>query len=155
MKTGSVKIVSNNRKAFYNYEITEKFEAGLVLMGTEIKALRQGKVSLLDSFAHTRGGELFLYEMNISHYDHGNRFNHDPKRERKLLLHKHEIRRLLGKIKEKGMTLVPLKIYLKNGLAKVELGLGRGKKVYDKKETIKNRIADRETSRMMKDRRND
>lgn len=151
MNKEEIKILATNRKAYFNYEILEKFEAGIVLTGTEIKSLRQGKVSLVDSFAHSENNEIFLLEMNISHYDQGNRFNHEPKRKRKLLLHKHEIKRLCGKIREKGLSLVPLKIYLKKGLAKIELALSKGKKSYDKKETIKNRDVERETRRMLKE----
>ncbi|MDD5090452.1 MAG: SsrA-binding protein SmpB [Candidatus Wallbacteria bacterium] len=152
-KKSEIKVLISNRKAFFNYEIFEKFEAGIVLTGTEIKSVRLGKASLTDSFAFAKAGELFLYEMNIPEYDQGNRFNHLPKRPRKLLMHKHEIKRLIGKVREKGLSLVPLRLYLKKSKAKIELGLGRGRKTYDKRELIKNRVLDRETSRTMKEKR--
>ena len=144
----SEKIVIVNKKARFLYEIIEVMEAGMVLQGTEVKSLRMGKANLKDSFATIKGGELFLCNMHISPYEKGNIFNHDPERERKLLLHKQEIKRLTGKVVEKGMTLVPLKIYFKNGRAKVELGLAKGKSSYDKRKDIarkdEQRILERE-----------
>jgi len=148
----SEKVLIVNRKAYHDYEILEKIEAGLVLTGTEIKSLRQGKASIKEAFAYPKGEEIFIFDMNITPYDQGNRFNHDPKRTRKLLLHKREIKKLIGKVSIKGLTLVPLKIYLKNGRAKLQLGIGKGKKLYDKRESIKRRDVDRETRRMMKQR---
>ena len=139
------KTVIINKKARFLYEIIEVLEAGMVLQGTEVKSLRMGKANLKDSFAAIRGGELFLCNMHISPYEKGNIFNHDPERERKLLLHKQEIKRLTGKLVERGMTLVPLKIYFKNGRAKVELGLARGKTAYDKRKDI----ARKDEQRMM------
>lgn len=130
----------------------ETYEAGLVLKGTEVKSLRAGKANLQDSFARIENSELILYNMHISPYEQGNRFNHEPKRPRKLLMHKREIMRLLGKTQEKGLTLIPLKVYFRGGWAKVELALARGKKVYDKREAIKAREARREMERVMKHR---
>jgi SsrA-binding protein len=120
------KLVSRNRKAFHDYHIEETYEAGIVLQGTEVKSVRGARVNLRDSYARVEGGELYLFNMHISPYDPGNRYNHDPRRTRKLLMHKAEIGRLAGKVQEKGYTLIPLKIYLKRGLVKVELGLARG-----------------------------
>jgi len=148
----SQKILIVNRKAYHDYEILEKIEAGLVLTGTEIKSLRQGKASIKEAFAYFKDNEIYIYDMNITPYEQGNRFNHDPKRKRKLLLHKREIRKLISKITQKGLTLVPLKIYLKNSKAKLELGVGRGKKLYDKREYLKKKDALRETKRMLKER---
>lgn len=141
----SVKVVVTNKKARFLYEIIETFEAGLVLLGTEVKSLRLGKGNLLDSYATIKDGEMFLYNMHISPYEQGNIYNHEPDRIRKLLLHKQEIKRLTGKVVVRGMTLVPLKIYFKNGRAKVELGLARGKSLVDKRKDI----AKRDTQRMM------
>lgn len=151
-KQQNIKILVVNRKAYHNYEILEKYEAGIVLTGTEIKSIKQGKVSLKEAFAYTKNGEIFVFDMNISPYKEGNRYNHDPKRTRKLLLHKREIKRLIGKVKEKGLTLVPLKIYLKNSWAKLELGLAKGKKLYDKREELKRKAIERETKRILKNR---
>jgi len=144
------KDIIKNKKARFDYEILETFEAGIVLKGTEVKSLRQKKVSIQESYARIKNGEVFLIGMNISIYEQGNRFNHEPVRERKLLLHKQEIKKLTGKLNEKGYTLVPLKIYFKNGKAKLELGLGRGKAKYDKRKTIQKRDAERDLQRDMK-----
>lgn len=144
------KVVTVNRKARHEYHILESYEAGIALKGTEVKSLRAGKANLQDSFARIENSELILYNMHIAQYEQGNRFNHEPKRPRKLLMHKREIMRLLGKTQEKGLTLVPLKVYFNNGRAKVELALVKGKKVYDKREAIKARDARREMDRAMK-----
>ncbi|MGE5592645.1 MAG: SsrA-binding protein SmpB [Betaproteobacteria bacterium] len=146
------KIVATNRKAYHDYHIHETYEAGIALTGTEIQSVRRGMVSLRDSFARVEGGEVLLYNMNISPYEHGNRFNHEPLRTRKLLLHKEEIRKLQGKTQERGFTLVPLKVYLKRGLAKVELALAKGKKLYDKREAAATRDLAREADRAIKER---
>ena len=145
------KLISRNRKAYHDYHIDETYEAGIVLTGTEVKSVRGAKVNLKDSYARVEGGELFLYNMHISPYDQGNRFNHDPLRTRKLLMHKAEIGRLAGKVKEKGYTLVPVKIYLKQGLVKVELALARGKRLYDKRQAIAERDQRREVERGLKE----
>lgn len=146
------KIVATNRKAYHDYHVGETYEAGIALTGTEIKSVRQGMVSLRDSFARVENGEVFLYNMNVSPYEAGNRFNHEPRRTRKLLLHKSEIRRLSTKTQEKGFTLIPLRVYLKRGRAKVELALAKGKRLYDKREDIKKRDAMRQVDRAIKDR---
>ena len=130
------KIVANNKKAFFDYFIEETYEAGVSLAGTEVKSLRMGKGSIKEAFIRIEKGEVYLYGMHISPYEKGNIFNKDPLRVRKLLMHKYEINKLLGKIKEKGYTLVPLNIYFKGSLVKVEVGLARGKKLYDKREAI-------------------
>ncbi len=142
--------IVQNKKARFEYEILETMEAGIVLVGTEVKAMRQRKVSINEAYGRIRNGEAYIVGMNISLYEQGNRFNHDPERERKLLLHAREIKRLTGKLKEKGLTLVPLKVYFKNGKVKVLLGLGRGKAKYDKRKTIQKREADRELRRALK-----
>lgn len=147
-----IKVVAQNRKARHDYHIEETMEVGLVLTGTEIKSIRAGKVNLKDSFARIQEGEVFLHNMHISPYEQGNRYNHDPLRTRKLLLHRRQINKLIGLTKEKGYTLIPLKLYLKNGLAKLDLALGKGKKLYDKRETMKKRDADREAQRALKER---
>jgi SsrA-binding protein len=141
------KIAATNRKARHQYHILETIEAGIVLQGTEIKSIRQGKVSLLESFAQIKHGEVFLNECHISPYDHGGYANHEPKRSRKLLLHKKEIIRLFVKLQTKGYTLIPLKIYFTRGKAKVLLALAQGKKMYDKREDLKRRDMDREIER--------
>ena len=146
-----LKPISRNRKAYHDYHIDETYEAGIVLKGTEVKSVRGAKVNLRDSYARVEGGELYLFNMHISPYDPGNRFNHDPRRTRKLLMHKAEIGRLAGKVQEKGYTLIPLKIYLKRGLVKVELGLARGKKLYDKRRAIAERDQRREVERDLKE----
>jgi SsrA-binding protein len=145
--------IAENRKAFHDYHVLDTFEAGVVLLGTEIKAIREGRVNLRDSFARVEDGEVFLYNVNISPYSHRGYADHEPLRRRKLLLHRDEIRKLIGKTVEKGMTLVPVRLYYKNGRVKVALGLAKGKKDYDKRETIKRREADRETRAAVKARR--
>jgi SsrA-binding protein len=145
--------IAENRKAFHDYHLIETFEAGIALLGTEVKAIREGRVNLRDSFARLDDGEVFLYNVNISPYSHRGYANHEPLRRRKLLLHRDEIRKLIGKTVEKGMTLVPVRLYYKNGRVKVALSLAKGKKDYDKRETIKRREADRETRAAMKARR--
>lgn len=137
-----IKIIAKNRKAFHEYEILDKWEAGIVLQGTEVKSLRAGKCNLGDSYAELRDGEAWLVKMHIGPYDQGNRMNHDPFRRRKLLLTRREIRKIRPRLEEKGLTLVPLKIYFTHGLAKVELGLGRGKKIHDKRHAKAKRDAD-------------
>lgn len=138
------KAVVVNRKAKHQYNIEETYETGIVLKGTEVKSLRQGKASLQDAFACVEGEEVWLYNLHISPYEKGNRFNHIPKRTRKLLLNKKEIRRLIGKTQQKGYTLIPLKIYFRSGYAKIELALAKGKKLYDRREEIARRDAQRE-----------
>ncbi len=147
-----IKVVAENRKARHDYHIEETFEAGMVLTGTEVKSLRQGRANLRDAYAAIENGELFVYNMHISPYTHGNMFNHEPKRTRKLLMHKREIMRLLGQTQEKGYTLVPLKVYFRRGLAKMELALARGKKLYDKREAIARRDEKRRIDRILKER---
>ncbi len=145
------KVISTNRKARYDYYIEESFEAGIVLVGTEVKSIRHARVNLKDSYARVENGEIFLHNMHISPYEQAHRFNHDPLRVRKLLLHKQEIRRLDGRVREKGYALIPLKIYLKAGLVKIELGLARGKKRYDKRRDIAERDSKREVERAFRD----
>ncbi|HON59910.1 MAG TPA: SsrA-binding protein SmpB [Smithella sp.] len=147
------KIIATNKTARVNYEIGDTYEAGIVLVGTEVKALRAGKVNLKDSYAVVKDNEVYLRDMHISPYDHGNRYNHDPLRMRKLLLHKREIKRLYGKSREKGLSLIPLKIYFKNGKVKVEIGIGRGKKLHDRRQDIKQREERRNISREFKSKR--
>ncbi len=138
----------SNRKAYFEYQIEAKYIAGIVLSGTEIKSLRSGKASFNDSYCTFFKGELFVRSLHISEYTFGNIHNHDPLQERKLLLHKKELRKLENKIKEKGYTIIPLKIFIaENGFAKIEIGLGKGKKIYDKRETIKSRESDRDVKR--------
>jgi SsrA-binding protein len=149
---GGHKVVCKNKRAWHEYEILERVETGMVLMGTEVKSLREGRVNLKDSYGKVRGGEVFLVEAHISPYSHGNIANHDPLRERKLLLHKKEIRRLTGKVQERGLTLIPLQIYFTGGKAKVELGLARGKRLYDKRAAIKKRDERRDLMRELKGR---
>jgi SsrA-binding protein len=144
--------VANNKKARFEYEIIDTFEAGIVLLGTEVKALRMKKVNIEDSYARVENGEMFIIGINISQYEMGNRFNHDPLRDRKLLLHQHEIKRLTGKLKERGFTLIPLQMYFKNSKVKILLGLGRGKAKYDKRRTIQKRDQDREMQREWRNR---
>ena len=144
--------IAENRKAFHDYHLLETFEAGLVLLGTEVKAIREGRVNLRDSFARVEGGEIFLYNVHISPYSHRGYADHEPLRRRKLLLHKREIRKLIGKTVEKGMTLVPTRLYFKDGRVKVAVSIAKGKKDYDKRETIKKREADRETRAAVKSR---
>jgi SsrA-binding protein len=145
--------VAENRKAHHDYHLLETFEAGIALLGTEVKAIREGRVNLRDSFARVDDGEVFLYNVNISPYSHRGYANHEPLRRRKLLLHRDEIRKLIGKTVERGMTLIPVRMYFKNGRVKVAVSLARGKKEYDKRETIKRREADRETRAAVKSRR--
>jgi SsrA-binding protein len=147
-----IRAVATNRKAHHLYHIVDTYEAGIALVGTEVKSLRQGKVSFKDSYATVEKGEVFLHHMHIGHYDQANRFNHDPTRSRKLLLHRAEIRRLLGKTTERGFTLVPLKIYFKGKVAKVELALAIGKKLFDRRKAIKDREVERELRRALKER---
>jgi SsrA-binding protein len=145
-----MEFIAKNRKAYFQYEILEKIEAGIVLTGTEVKSIRNRDVSINESFAHLDNGEIFVYEMHIGQYKQGNRQNHEPKRVRKLLLHKREIAKIAGKIKQKGYTMVPLSIYFKDGIVKVELALVRGKSKIDKREDIKKRDIDREIQRAMR-----
>lgn len=145
-----VKVVTENRKARHDYFIEETYEAGIVLKGTEVKSLRAGKANLKDSYAQVDGGEMYLFNMHISPYEQGNRFNVDPVRARKLLLHKGEINRLFGRVKQQGLTLVPLKVYFKRGKAKVELALAKGKKLYDKRDAMAEKDARREVERVVR-----
>ena len=143
------KVAARNRKARHQYEVLETFEAGLVLKGPEVKSIRDGKVAFQDSFARLEGGEVWLHSLHISPYEQANRANEDPVRPRKLLMHRHEIRRLVGKVEEKGLTLVPLEIFFSRGYAKVKLALARGRKLHDKREELKRRDQDREARRAM------
>ena len=145
--------IAENRKAYHDYHLLETFEAGVALLGTEVKAIREGRANLRDSFARVDNGEVYLYNVNISPYSHRGYVDHEPLRPRKLLLHRNEIRKLIGKTVEKGMTLVPVRMYFKNGRVKVAISLAKGKKEYDKRETIKRRESDRETRAAMKSRR--
>ena len=146
-----VKIVADNRKARYNYQIGETFEAGIVLTGSEVKSMRTGKASIGESYAGTRDGELWLYNSNISEYKQAGPFNHAPKRPRKLMLHRRQINKLIGAVEREGMTVVPLKLYFnEKGRAKVEIALARGKKLHDKRETEKKRSWERERGRLMR-----
>ena len=144
------KLIASNKTARRDYEITDTYEAGMVLTGTEVKALRAGKANLKDSYAVVSDDEVFLRELHIGHYDHGNRYNHEPLRSRKLLLHKREIKRLYGKSREKGLSLIPLKLYFKNSMVKVEIGIGKGKKLHDRRQDIKKREERRDISRNFK-----
>jgi len=145
------KVVADNRKARFNYQIGDTFEAGIALTGTEVKSLRQGKANIAESYAAGRGGELWLYNSNIPEYQQASRFNHAPKRPRKLLLHRREIHKLIGAVEREGMTLVPLKLYFnEKGRAKIEMAIGRGKKLHDKRETEKKRSWDRERGRLLR-----
>jgi SsrA-binding protein len=145
--------IAENRKAYHDYHLLETFEAGIVLLGTEVKSIREGRVNLRDSFARVEDGEVFLYNVNISPYSHRGYADHEPLRRRKLLLHRDEIRKLIGKTVEKGMTLVPVRLYYKDGRVKVAVSLAKGKKDYDKRETLKRREVDRETRAAIKARR--
>ena len=151
MKVGEdgKKVVASNRKARHEFEILETFEAGLVLRGPEVKSLREGKVGFQDAYARLEGGEIWLHSLHISPYEQANRYNEDPLRPRKLLLNRQEIRRLVGRVEEKGLTLVPLEIYFRRGFAKVTLALARGRKLYDKREKLKRRTQDEEARRAM------
>ena len=144
------KLVANNKKAYHDYFIDETYEAGIALHGTEVKSMRMGKCSIKEAFIHIENGEVFVYGMHVSPYEKGNIFNKDPLRVKKLLMHKYEINKLVGKIKEKGYTLVPLQVYFKDGRAKVEIGLARGKKLYDKRETIAKKDQMREVEKEFK-----
>ena len=146
------KNIAENRKAFHDFHLLETFEAGLVLLGTEVKAIREGRVNLRDSFARVEDGEVFIYNVHISPYSHRGYADHEPLRRRKLLLHRSEIRKLIGKTVEKGMTLVPTRLYFKDGRVKVAVSIAKGKKDYDKRETIKKRETDRETRAAVKSR---
>jgi SsrA-binding protein len=153
MEKNSVKVIAENRKARHDYTIHETYETGIVLTGTEVKSLRAGKANLKDAYAAiTKTAEVYLYNLHISEYDHGNIFNHDPRRDRKLLMHKKEIQKLIGKTKEKGFTLVPLQLYFSHGLVKCKLALATGKKLYDKRRDMAARSAKREIDRAMKER---
>ena len=152
MAKGTGKVLAQNKKAGHDYFIEETYEAGLVLTGTEIKSIRAGKVQLKDSHIRVRGGEAWVYNMHISPFDKGNRFNHDPLRNRKLLLHKRQINQLVGAVKRDGYTIVPLKMYIKDGYAKLLIGLGKGKKDHDKRDDLRKKEAKREMERVFKDR---
>ena len=144
------KIITTNRKAFHDFHIFDKYIAGIVLTGTEIKSIRKGAINLKDSFAKIEDGEIFLYNCHISPYEQGNRYNHQPERKRKLLLTKKEILKMLGKIKKDGYTIVPLELFLNDGLAKLEIGLAKGKKLYDKREDLAKKAQTRDMQRAMK-----
>jgi SsrA-binding protein len=146
-----MKIISTNKKAYFNYEILETYEAGISLVGSEVKSIREGRISLKESYAEIKDGEVFLVNCNISPYEPANRFNHEPRRERKLLLHRSEIKRLIGKILEKGLTLVPTKVLINDkGKVKIEISLAKGKRAYQKREIIKERDREREMRAEMK-----
>ena len=144
------KIICVNKRARFDYEISDMYEAGVTLQGTEVKSLRQGRVSLQDAYADVQNGEVYLLHAHIDQYEQGNRFNHDPDRPRKLLLHKQEIRRLIGKVQERGLTLIPTRMYFSRGKAKVEIGVAKGKKNYDKRQDLKRRTAQREIDRALR-----
>ncbi|ADC49111.1 MULTISPECIES: SsrA-binding protein SmpB [Alkalihalophilus] len=146
------KVIAQNKKARHDYFIEETYEAGMVLQGTEIKSMRAGRMNLKDSFARIKNGEVYLHNAHISEYEQGNRYNHEPERARKLLLHKKQINQLIGLTKQQGYSLVPLKVYIKNGYAKILIGLAKGKKNFDKRETLKRKDAKREVERALKDR---
>jgi len=151
MANDGVKVIAQNKKAWHDYFIEQTLEAGIVLSGTEVKSIRQGKVNLKDSYAMIEGGEVIINGMHISPYEQGNIFNKDPLRDRKLLLHKSEINRLIGYTQQKGLSLVPLQLYFKRGKVKMELGIAKGKKLYDKRDDIAERDANREIDRRMKE----
>ena len=155
MPQEKVKIISDNRRARHEYHLLELFETGLELRGTEVKSLRNGKANLQDAYAKVENGEVFVYNMHISPYEMGNRFNHDPLRPRRLLLHKHEINHIFAKVREKGLTLVPTKLYFTHGKAKLELALAKGKKLYDKREAMIGKEATRDMERAFRDRQRD
>ena len=150
MKQEAMKLVANNKKAYHDYFIDEKYEAGLVLHGTEVKSLRLGKCSVKEAFVRIENSEVWIYGMHISPYEKGNIFNRDPLRPKKLLMHKDEIRKLTGKISEKGFTIVPLQVYFKDGRAKIEIGLARGKKLYDKRQDLAKKDQRREAEKEFK-----
>ena len=152
MAKDSIKTMASNRKAFHDYFILERFEAGISLSGTEVKSIRQGTLNLRDSFCNVKNGEIFVVGMHISPYEKGNIFNRDPDRERRLLMHKREIMRLYGKVKQEGLTIVPLSVYFKGPRVKLEIGLAKGKKLYDKRDSQAKRDAAREIDRAMKSR---
>jgi SsrA-binding protein len=145
-------LIADNRKAFHDYHILETFEAGIALLGTEVKGIREGRANLRDSYARVDGGEVWLFNVHINPYTHRGYVDHDPKRKRRLLLHKYEIRKLIGKTVEKGLTLVPTRMYFKNGKVKVAIALAKGKQAHDKRETIRRRELDRETRAAVKER---
>ena len=145
-------LIADNRKAYFDYHILETFEAGIALLGTEVKGIREGHANLRDSFARLENGEVWLFNVHINPYSHRGYVDHDPKRKRRLLLHKHEIRKLIGKTVEKGLTLVPTRLYFKNGKVKVAIALAKGKQAHDKRETLKKRETDRETRAAVKER---
>ena len=149
-KKKGMKLIANNKKAFHDYFIEDTYEAGIALAGTEVKSLRMGKCSIKESFIRVENGEVYIYGMHISPYEKGNIFNKDPLRVKKLLLHKHEIAKLAGKLKDKGYTIVPLQVYFKEGRAKIEIGLARGKKNYDKREDIAKKDQRREAEKEFK-----
>lgn len=144
-----MKPITQNRRARHDYTVLDTMEAGIVLQGTEVKSLRQGRAHLKDSFARVEDGEMWLYHMHISPYDQGNRYNHDPTRKRKLLLHRREVNRLFGKVQERGLTLIPLKVYFRRGKVKVELAVARGKREYDRRHDIAKRDTEREVARAL------
>ena len=148
----NTKLIAKNPTAYHNYEIKDTIEAGIVLSGTEIKSIRNGKVNIKDAYASIKDGECFIYSMHISPYEHGNIFNKDPLRDRKLLLTRHEINKLIGLVKQKGYSLVPISVYFKGSLVKLELGICKGKKLYDKREDMAKRDAKRQIERAMKER---
>ena len=150
MSKEALKLVANNKKAYHDYFIEEKYEAGLVLHGTEVKSLRQGKCSIKEAFIRIEGGEVYIYGMNISPYEKGNIFNKDPLRVRKLLMHKYEIRKLIGASAEAGYTIMPLQVYFKDGRAKIEIGLAKGKKLYDKRQDMAKKDMRREVEKDFK-----
>jgi SsrA-binding protein len=145
------RVVAKNRKARHEFHVLQTWEAGLVLQGTEVKSLREGKANLADAYARIDGGELWLYNMHVSPYEAGNRFNHDPLRRRKLLMHRSELRRLVGEVEQKGLTLVPLDVHFSGGIAKVDLALVRGKKLHDKRDTLRERAVARDMERGFKE----
>ena len=149
-KSEGIKLIANNKKAYHDYFIDDKYEAGISLVGTEVKSLRMGKCSIKEAFVSVKDGEVFIHQMHISPYEKGNIFNRDPLRTRKLLLHKYEINKLAGQVKAKGYTIMPLRVYLKNSLVKVAIGLARGKKNYDKRQDIAKKDARREAQRDFK-----
>ncbi|MFC0233266.1 SsrA-binding protein SmpB [Vagococcus entomophilus] len=152
MPKGEGKLIAQNKKARHDYAVTDTMEAGIVLLGTEIKSIRNSRINLKDGFARVRNGEVFLHNVHISPYEQGNLFNHEPLRTRKLLLHKKQIAKLTVETKNAGVTLVPLKVYIKNGYAKVLIGIAKGKKQYDKREDLKRRDIDRQIDRTLKSR---
>jgi SsrA-binding protein len=152
MKAVGIKLIAQNKKAYHDYYVEETLEAGIALTGTEVKSLRVGKANMRDSYAAVEGGELWLIGVHISPYEQGNIFNHDPLRKRKLLVHSRELRRMYGKVKVSGYTLVPTKLYFKDGRAKVEIGLAKGKTTYDKRQTLAKKEADRDIQRAFKTR---